>query len=170
MARPRPASPPASLVTQRLMGRATSWRKTSSTPRMTSVGPTSKRSDEAPRISPTKRTTRATSSAGVGTRSPLGLTTLELAHQAVDPVRIVDQRTWVVGEPAERGSDQRPERGAKIAQERRERPMSIEEKTGRDGKPAALQLIGEAASGTIVHVTGTAASAWISACASRGCA
>jgi len=71
-------------------------------------------------------------------------------------VRIVDQRTWVVGEPAERGSDQRPERGAKIAQERRERPMSIEEKTGRDGKPAALQLIGEAASGTIVHVTGTA--------------
>src|SRR5687767_6730333 len=157
MARPRPARPPASLVTQRLTGRATSCRKTRSTPRTTSVGPTSKRSEDAPRISPTKRTTRATSSAGVGTRPPMRFTVPELAHQAIEAVRIVEQRAWVVGERAERGSDQRPEGGTQVGQERREGPMGIEKKTGRSGKPAALELVGHAAGGAIGHVTGTEA-------------
>ena len=137
---------------------------------MTSVGPTSKRSDDAPRISPTKRTTRATSSAGVGTRSPLGLTTVELAHQAVEAVRIVEQGARVVDEPAERRSDQRPERGTKVAQERRERPVGIGQEACRNGKPAALELVSDAAGGSIGHVTGTAASASLIARASRACA
>ena len=90
-----------------------------------------------------------------------------MGERVPTPAELVARVVRFVGEPAEGGSDQRPERGTQIAQERRERPMGIEQKTGRNGKPATLQLVGQATSGPIAHVTGTAASASISACASR---
>src|SRR6187431_2943504 len=90
MAREMPARPPASVVTQRLIGRATSWRKTRRTASTTSVGPIPRRRDDAPSTSPTNSTKRPTSSAGVGTRAP------KLIGQAIEAVGILRDRPQVI--------------------------------------------------------------------------
>src|SRR5688572_17928850 len=119
-------------------------------PSSTSVGPTSNRSDDDPRISPTKRTMRPRSSAGVGMTH---LEVVELGYQALHRPAVVEQLAQEAGSAAADGAQQGAERGPRVGEQGRERQMRLEEQPCRGTQAAPLELLGHASRRIDPHVT-----------------